>query len=193
MRRIVSVVAATALVSSSSGQINSYLILTSNVITPDSPSATIEVWSTFDPQWYAFNGADFDILAAADPGDFSNPERILKGPGSKNGQVGLGGDSVDGILANQLHFPSSAGIFADTANPILIWKATWSTSDFSPREVDLRTLTRGYAVYVSDQGNNKWLQDEPSFGEAFGKITVVPASGAAAVLPVAVIMKRRRR
>jgi hypothetical protein len=159
-------------------QFNTFDIRVSNVISPGQPSATVEVWAVWDPDQYAVATVAFSLMGEADPGDFSDPERMLKMAGTEDGDVAPDGDSVLGIIARQLHF--DGGIFADTANPILVWRATWSTLEFTPRSIDLASVTTKFDLYINDAGASDHFLDE--FIEGSGVIQVVPAPAPLAVL-----------
>jgi hypothetical protein len=185
--KVVLAVAMGAIGAGSSAQLNSFDIRVSNTISPDQPSAVVEIWAVWDPAMYAFAGAMFDVHAAADPGGFSDPRRMLMGPGSSDGDVQPGGDLVTDIRPFQLQWWQWWD--ADTANPILIWYANWSTSDFTPRHIDLSTATTEFGLYINEDGvGETGLGD---FSEASGVIQVVP-SPAAAILPAFVGAFTRR-
>jgi hypothetical protein len=162
----------------------------SGIITPDNPSVTVEVWAYFDPAQYAFAGALFDVVGGSDAGGFSDPHAVLDDTGTDDGLVSGDGDRVMHVIAGQIHFPP-ADELADTSNPILIWEATWSTDDFSTRQVSLATETSKYHLYIDDLGHSKEFVDE--LAEAVGQISVVPAPGAAMALGVMMVASRRRR
>jgi hypothetical protein len=115
-----------------------YVISVSNRVTPVQPSATVEVWAIFDESLEAFAGAVFEFSATPDAGGFSDPQRLLTGPGTQDGVVDPDGDSVNGIISGQLCFPVIEWP-PDPSNPILIWRVTWSTDQFDRREVHLAT------------------------------------------------------
>jgi hypothetical protein len=127
-------------------------------------------------------------VATADPGAFSDPERLLKYGGS-DGQVLPDGDTVMGIDSAQLHFPGS--IFADPSNPILIWRVTWSTDDFSSRSIQLATITSLYSLYTDSNGSSQDFID--TVVEGGGVVQVIPSSGAAWALLLAGGYSGRRR
>jgi hypothetical protein len=127
-------------------QDNMFEFAISNVVSPQQPSATIEAWFRWNPDFHAFAGAFFSVSASADAGGWSDPQELLNGPGTEDGEVSPDGDTVNGIISGQIHFPLS-DIYADTSNPILLWRATWSTDDFSPREVAVASLTAKFSLY----------------------------------------------
>jgi hypothetical protein len=184
------VVATLVMSVSVQAQLNTFDIRVSNVITPSQPLAVVEVWAVWDPQYYAFASANFDMLAESDSGDFSDPERMLTGPGSMDGIVEPGGDRVLGIRPTQLHYPPP-GILADTSNPILAWRVVWSTSDFTPRSTALSTVTSEFDLYINDAGVPDQFIDQ--FTEGAGVIHVVPSSASAGALLVLAAGRSRRR
>lgn len=132
------------------GAETTYQITTSNYIDAAHPACTVQVWAVFEPDLYAFAGAEFDLIAT--PGvqaGFSDPRRALTGPGASDGEPAPGSDSVSGILSGQIkQLPEEPHL--DYGNPVLLWEATWSTTDFTPRTIDLRTYSRHFEVYVTD-------------------------------------------
>jgi hypothetical protein len=82
-------------------------------------------------------------------------------------------------------------IFADTSNPILMWRVTWSTSDFTPRMVHLHTATTEFDLYINETGQGMSFIND--FIEGSGVLQVVPAPGASALVIGAGTMALRRR
>jgi hypothetical protein len=155
-----------------SAQDNAFELVVSDTITPQTPTATVEAWFRFNPTFYAFAGARFDVSASLDAGGWSGSEHMLTGPGTTDGIIGDGGDTVAGIVSGQIHFPPG-GNFADTSNPILVWRGTWTTDDFTPREVSVSTGTKTFGLH-SEGG-----PIEPpygSFAEGAGVIVVIAES-----------------
>jgi hypothetical protein len=163
----------------------------SNVITPEQPSATVTLWATFDPQWFAFHRTLTDVFSEFDRGWFSDPLFLLDDPeGSSNaGEVSPDGDRVSGIFVTQLHIPFNH--FPDPSNPIPIWSAMWTTDDFTPRQVDLATESQSFWVWHEDGGRFDMFGVD--FAEGSGFIEVVPSPGGAAALLMAWAMAGRRR
>jgi hypothetical protein len=127
-----------------------YIISVSNRVTEMQPSATVELWAVFEPGLEALAGVALDFLGTPDQGGFSDPHRVLDGPGTKDGDVAPDGDSVTGIISAQLCF-DGIECFPDRSNPVLVWLATWSTSDFTQRTVPVATLTSKFDVYINHQ------------------------------------------
>ncbi len=180
------------LISGSATAQNSLFFDVSNAISPAKPSAIVEVWASFEPGGYAFAAAWFDAAASDDPfGEFSDPYSVLHTLGTFNGEIQPGGDLITHIIPGQVQFPVGEFV-SDTSNPILIWRATWSTTDFSPRTINLHTITKRFSLYLDYDGNNEDFYG-PGFEEAVGTIKVVPAPAAWAALLVMGVGVRRRR
>lgn len=174
---------------SATGQVNTFEFVASNVVSPEQPSATIEVWAAFDPSMYAFAKARFDLFASPGSGGFSDPVLRVQGPGDYEGDIPPEGDSVTNVAPYQFVW-DNGGPYADPSNPILIWSVTWSTSDFQPRTVALTTKTSEYYLYLDWYG----LMDDSleGFVEGSGAIQVVPSPASAVVLFAAPCMWLRR-
>lgn len=167
---------------------NTYEIRVSNVVSPSQPSTTVEVYAAWDSDlFYAFAGNEWSLRGDT-TGDFSGPASAFTDPGQIDGTP-VGGDVTD-IVTGQLQFPS-AGIFADTSDPILIWSATWSTSDFTARFVDLNTETDRYQLYLDDTGLSSDVTT--TVLEAAGRIEVIPAPASLALLALGGLTAIRRR
>lgn len=128
------------------GADNAVLILISNPITAETPSCEVLVMADWQPDLRQFAAAIFDVYADSDSGNFSEPERYLKGPGTRDGTVAPNGDSVTEIISGQLCWPLEC--FPEVCpNPQRVWRTTWSTSDFTPRTVHVSTVTARFDVY----------------------------------------------
>lgn len=165
--------------------VNTFLFEVSNDLSPQTPKATVTVWAQFDPAQYAFAGAKWDMHASE--AEWSNAKIPFTGLPVLPGTVSPSGSSYLGIASGQLH--GVAGIFANTSNPIVIWSAEFSTTDFTPRTIDLRSDTSEFLLYTNSLGSNASFLS--SFVEGQGQINVVPAPGAVA-LPLFILLASRR-
>lgn len=144
-----------------------------SIYEPGGPPVTVEVWAHWDPAYYCFGWAHFDVLG--DPsGGFSGMaspfSSLPQQPGTATG------GNVTGIGVGQLYFP--IGPLPNWDNPVRIWWAEWSTSDPTPRVIDLETVTSTFVLYVPSGMAFQF----PS-GEAHAKIYVnIPAPAAAMAL-----------
>ncbi len=167
---------------------NTYDIRVSNVVSPGQPSTTVEVYADWDSDlFYAFAAAEW-ALRGDGTGDFSGPTLAFSDPGQDAGTP-MTGDVMD-IVTGQLQFPPG-GIFADTSDPILIWSATWSTTDFTARTVDLSTETARYSLYLDDTGLSSDVTS--TVIEGLGRIEVIPAPASLALLGLGGLVAARRR
>lgn len=100
---------------------------------------------------YAVAGVATNVEFSALQGELSNLRLIapMNGPGTSRGVLVEG--AVELIVAGQLNFPATAGIFADPTNPIPFWAVDLTVADFlgSPVVFEARTRTTRYDVYVS--------------------------------------------
>ena len=112
-----------------------FLLTSSNTVSPGSPTTTIGIWATWtDPGiLFVFGAGDYDLTAS--DGQFSNPVNVLRGPGSSTGVIV--GNVISGAVNGQLNIPSLPPTPA--INPILVATYDWTTTDFMPRTVDLDT------------------------------------------------------
>ncbi|MFG0283688.1 MAG: SBBP repeat-containing protein [Phycisphaerales bacterium JB039] len=188
-RRILGAVAgACALTGAASAQMAEnrlFFELDRDTLSPAAPTATVRLWAQVAPTHYAFAGARLDALAS-EPG-WSDPALLLLGPGTSAGVID--GPDVTGIISGQLHFPP-AGIWSDPRNPIEIWEADFTVTDFSARTIELSTRTSDFWVYF-----DRWsfVSGPVEFDEALAQIRVVPAPGALGLLGLGGILAMRRR
>ena len=163
----------------------------SGVASPSSPSVTVEVWAAWDqtrPGEWALKTANFDLVAS--DGLWSDPQLLFNGPASGPGTPN--GSNLVGAFVNQggiIHPPPNV----NASNPFPLIRAVWTTSDFIPRNVQLRTDNTQYFL-LADPAT--WFQfnlvpDE--FTPGSGVINVVPAPAAWLVLALPLLAATRRR
>ncbi|MFG0285477.1 MAG: PEP-CTERM sorting domain-containing protein, partial [Phycisphaerales bacterium JB039] len=97
---------------------------------------------------------------------------------------------VTGIIVGQLNFPPGM-IFADPSNPIDVWKADFTVTDFTARTIDMKTTTTQFAVYPSRDSSISETRSPVSEGAA--SIEVVPAPASLALLGLGGLAAARRR
>lgn len=173
-----------------SGPNGGFLLTSSNTVSPSNPSTTVELWAWFDyipGRAEMFAGTETNIRA--DEGMWSNVTYqfpIIPPPGV------IVGTQVINLVASQLHAPP-LGIYANPANPILLFTMDWSTTTFDTRTVPIETFdTQVFAVYINQQG--AWaLLPQSSIFEGSAVIKVVPAPGALAPFAIAGMAAVRRR
>ncbi|MCH8271022.1 MAG: hypothetical protein IH985_07415 [Planctomycetes bacterium] len=170
----------------------SYLLTSTNTVSPSSPTTTIGIWATWtDPPRfkYIFGAGNYDLTAG--DGVFSNPVNILLGPASSTGVIA--GNVISGAANGQLHMPP---IFIGSRdNPILLATYDWTTSNFTSRTVSLHTSnTTNFLILEWEIPNPGPTQLFPhSFTPGSGVINVVPAPAAWIVLPLPLVAAARRR
>lgn len=162
----------------------------SNDLSPSQPTAVVTLWTEFDPADYCF-GATLTEVRATD-GVWMAPELdpSMIAPGTHPGDVSADGLRVEGIIAGQYHLPYH--IYGDPTNPIALWRAEISVTDFEPSEIELSTLTARYDVYP-DRMSRTGRSALGDLTEASATIVVVPAPASAAVLGVGLIALARGR
>lgn len=157
-------------------------------VSPSQPSVTVRISARFDdPPDYAFAHGELDVVSAE--GDWSAP-RLLPGRTSGYGEPGIpAGPAVREIVAGQFNIPNV--FYANAANPLDVWEATWTTSDFRPREVNLSTLTTRFEVFfLRNNPDRQTRLGQLTEGYAF--ISVVPAPPALFLAGLGLILRRRR-
>ena len=165
-----------------------YLLVSSNTVSPTSPITTIGIWAAWnDPaQQFMFGGGNYDLTAG--DGVFSNPVNVLNGPGSSTGVIA--GSVITGGANAQLWTP--LGWF-NLDNPILLATYAWTTLDFNPRTVGLDTSNTSVFI-VRDFNTGRAVELYPhEFTPGSGAISVVPAPVAWVVLALPLVAATRRR
>ena len=168
-----------------------YVLTSSNTVSPGSPTTTIEVWATWrDPnvEW-VFAVGDYDLTAG--DGVFSNPVNVLNGIGSTTGVIT--GNVISGAVLGQIHYPP---IFIGSRdNPILLATYEWTTTNYTARTVSLVTSNSSYfyiiELVIPDPGRLNMFPG--AFTPGAGVINVVPAPAAWLVLALPLVAGTRRR
>ncbi len=165
-----------------------YLLTSSNTVSPGSPTTTIEIWATWDDplRGFGFGGADYGLFAG--DGIFSNAINFLHGPGSSTGVIT--GNVVSGAANGQVVLP---GLPIRTDNPILLATYDWTTTDFTPRSVSLETRNTSNFILVSIASGATVQLVPNNFTPGTGVITVVPAPAAWFAIALPLVAARRRR
>ena len=169
-----------------------YLLTSSNTVSLATPTTTIEIWATWeDPAiQYYFGSGDYDLTAGE--GLFSNPINVLNGPLSSTGVIA--GNVISGARNGQIRLPPFIPLPpAMLDNPMLLATYEWTTTEFSPRSVDLHT--GGTTMFiVGDVNTRAGVELYPhEFSPGSGVINVVPAPVAWVVLALPLLAAERRR
>lgn len=146
----------------------------SNDLSPSQPTAVVTLWTEFDPADYCF-GATHTGVHASD-GLWSDPmlEPLMMAAGTDPGTVSPDGLSVEDVIPGQFHWPRHG--YGDPSNPIALWHAEITVTDFTARDIELSTLTARYIVYPEREGlvGRSAIDD---LTEASAMVIVVPAPG----------------
>ncbi len=166
-------------------------------VSPSNPSVTVKLRAFFFSVFpsTAFGGGDSDIGSSDPMGKFSDMQYGADLFGfCPLGQVGVpsatGG--VTGINIGQIQV---LGCLANPANPIEIWRATWTTSDFTPRTVELNTTGTTHFELYSHHGASfpDIFFDPKDVIPGSAVIQVIPAPGVLALLLTGAALTTRRR
>ncbi|MCA9278783.1 MAG: hypothetical protein H6815_11385 [Phycisphaeraceae bacterium] len=165
-------------------------------VSAHNPQVTVRVSAYFPSNYFAFGWADFGLESTDPDGTFASiilPEPIGP-PGICN--TFLPGSPSNGGIINAFTFQLNAvGCTAYWMNPIPIWEATWSTTDFTARDVQLTTANTTYfAVYetVGSAGGPD-LIPLGLFQHGSAVIHVVPAPGLSLCAIGGIVCASRRR
>ncbi len=174
-----------------------YLLVSTNTVSPTTPITTIEIWATFvDPKFeWIFGNGDYDLTAGG--GEFSNPVNVLNGPNSSTGVIA--GNVISDAFNGQLHIPP-LGFFGSRDNPILLATYDWTTTNYTPRSVSLQTSnTTSFLVALWEippfpPPPGVTVQLFPgAFTPGSGVINVIPTPAAWLVLALPLLAATRRR
>lgn len=170
-------------------------------VSPSNPTVTVKLFAVFPSQYWAFGETNISLNSTDPSGEFKNISKPVGiGALSASGVCapwlggtpnGLGG--VDGIHPFQFN---AVGCSASTWNPIQFWQGEWTTTDFSPREVELSSANvLFFTVYTSSNHSFPDLNLYPSsFENSSTTFQVIPAPGLPVVLGAIIptVFRRRR-
>ena len=165
-------------------------------VSPSNPSTTVRVSGYFPSNLWALANGGFD-LTSTDAGSAFDQVRMpppLQPPCAllRPGTLIAGG--AYGVLFDQINI---LGCIANSANPLAIWEATWTTQDFTPRDVQLETTnTPGFYVFENPQATLNTINLVPlnQFRHGSAVIQVIPApAGACVILGAMALCVRRQR
>lgn len=171
-------------------------------VSPSNPTTTVRVSAYFPSHLWALNYGGFDLIGADSNAAFSNfmlPAPLGPRPPGVHGCVRLlvgnsGSGRVDDVSFLQINI---AGCLAHAANPLPIFEAQWTTTDFTPREVQLETLNTPAFHVFPDPGatlNTIELVALNQFRHGSAVIQVIPApAGTLVLLGVTALCVRRQR
>jgi hypothetical protein len=190
MRRTVAAVAVIITAPTTWGQSWEFE-LSRPVLQPGAASA--EVILTLDPGPGAYGVAGVSFSVHASEAGWSDPSSriplapwIFRDPGPNPGRIS--GSSVIGIILGP--DPPFLGGYLPQPGRIEIWSATFTATDFTAREIELRTDTSRMRVYIDDI---TWAHEPRTPVEGITMIRVVPAPAAVGLLGLAAVAGAVRR
>ena len=152
-------------------------------VSPHNPSVTVKIFASFPSQYWAFGIGTLDLLSSDPNGYFFNAVHP-SGPGSLPSNctqwvqgTSTAGGGVTMIGAQQFNV---VGCNASTWNPIQIWESSWTTTDFTPRSVELQSAdTPEFMVFRVYKNHQSSIPDVTLYPDQFihgaTSFQVVPA------------------
>ncbi len=185
------------------GPIGGWLIeVIGEPVSPSNPSTTVRVSAHFPQHLFGFYGANFRLVGSDTIATFTDivlPAPLGPRPPGGYGCFGLfvEGGIPGGVERVRFFQEGIVGCIPHKANPLAVFEATWTTSDFRPRVVELETQnTPVFAVWVDHNGNSIDLVSRNQFRHGSAVIQVIPAPSGAAMLLAALgagMLPHRRR
>jgi hypothetical protein len=157
--------------------------LSNPVLSPGSPSTTVTLSVAPTPGDFAFGNAE--LAVHADEPGWSGVEALIRQPGQSPGMI-MDHSVTEIRLAQGVGFS-----FPPEPGRIDAWRATYTVTDFTRRQVDLSTETSRFEVIVDLFFPYPREPRVPIEGSAI--IRVIPAPGASALLGCGVVVAVRRR
>jgi len=194
MKKSIAILGVAGLAASAAAQSNgTYVIMSSNDVSPGTPETTISVYAAWDqgaPGDFVLGAVNYDLVAAE--GEFTGTNLVL-GANPPNNAGTPAGSRVNGAAIGQVHLPT-LGLPGNPDNPILLAEYTWTTTNFSNRTVDLSTeSTSNFSIVPGPGGVSMNLVTSGDFSPGSGVINVVPAPSALALLGLGGLVAARRR
>jgi MYXO-CTERM domain-containing protein len=189
MKKSIAILSVAGLAAAASAQPSNatFIIEASNDVSPGTPTTTITVSAAWDEQMeHVFSGANYDLVAS--DGEFTSADLILMFTGNNPGTPA--GSRVNGASIGQIHLPPA--VPGMQGNPMALASYDWTTTDFTPRTVNLSTEnTTQFRVTPLPGGTTIDLLG--GFTAGSGSFNVVPAPSALALLGLGGLVAARRR
>lgn len=189
MKSRILVVGLAAACSAAEGRTGWQMIVHPQRISGPGDSMELRVYARFGMDKFAFAGGEFGIAATDPYGSFFDAQNWLRGPGWSAGEID--GPSVTGIVVGQEHDPLH-GVFANEADPILVWTGRFTTTDWSYHTIQFSTSTSTFDIFVNPAGDRRSKLKGFHEGENDGWVGV-PAPGAAWMAAFGLLLGSRRR
>ena len=169
-------------------------------VSPSNPSVTVRLYAAFPKitSSSAFGAGGFNVLSDDPNGEFFGVERGFGlGPSPFCGYGFLGTPTPSTVPGNVVGQLGILGCVPGTAMPLLVWQASWTTQDFTPRTVEISSDGTTYFQIYSSASAYEFGPDVQLFPDKFehgsGVIQVVPAPSALALLLTGAALTTRRR
>ncbi len=165
-------------------------------VSPTNPTTTVRVSAYFPSSMWAFGYGMVDLTSTDPKSTFSDPfmPPPLREPCASlpNRGVLVNGGAY-GVHFGQINI---LGCRAVDLNPLAIWEATWTTRDFTRRDVHLETSsTPWFHVYEDPSATLNTIDLIPlnQFRHGSAVIQVIPAPAGALLFGAGLAVWRRRR
>lgn len=155
-------------------------------------STLITIKAKFDSsEYYAFAAGRFDFVASESGGWSGNSLLApFDGMGTRPGILSPTGTTD--VITGQMHFPPFT--VGDPSNPADVWTIMYTATEFTPRFIDLETLTSRFDLYIAAASAESRPLRTSMLMEGDGRIQIIPAPGSIACVGLAwLVIGRRRR
>lgn len=143
-------------------------------LTPANPACTIRITAAFPRTDHAFAAAWWNVNAGEPEWSSHFLPKPVHSLGTNPGTIT--GASVDDIIAGQIFVVGQPGGLLYPDNPIDAWEATYTATNFTPRQVAVSTETFAFMVYpFPNRGRNESRMAGLTEGRALIAITPAPA------------------
>ena len=170
---------------------STYLVEVLGSVSPTSPSVTVRISASWEPHpnylWFDNGRFDFE---SGESGVFTDSRllpvytRGILAPGARPGVIS--DNRVVDVFVHQFFMPH-VSLFPLPDNPLAVWEVTWTTQDFTPRWVPIRTAGVQWLTLFGDSPPYPKYQPSSAF------IRVVPAPATIAFMLGGLMFAARRR
>ncbi|MCA9277969.1 MAG: hypothetical protein H6815_04185 [Phycisphaeraceae bacterium] len=164
-------------------------------VSVQNPEVTVRISAHFPSNFFAFGYANFDLVSLDPDGIFSNIELPSPLASGVCNQFVPGMPVGGGVIGASVFQINALGCTANWMNPIPIWEATWSTTDFTARDIVLSTGNTPWFIVYDNVGtlSGPDLVTLGLFQHGSAVIHVVPAPGLSLCAIGGIVCASRRR
>ncbi|MCA9278782.1 MAG: hypothetical protein H6815_11380 [Phycisphaeraceae bacterium] len=166
-------------------------------VSPHNPQVTVRISAYFPNNYWAFGWSWFDVATNDNESHFQSivfPDPLGSRPNCAYLTPGV---PENGAVVGNVVGQVNIGCSALPMNPIPVWEATWSTTNFDQRSVSVETLNSvQFRVYANSSATLDTIDlvELGLFQHGSAVIHVVPAPGASlCAIGGFVLVSRRRR